>query len=173
MSTSFSKNFLNLVENLVDTLDPKGRPGNKNNRVFKSALSADAILPGDVLFFTYTSKKFGHGSHVVMVIGNKRGYYGIFQHKGKRYLSAVKLNNIWAFTANLIIQAYRKKFVTYTPETDEQKEKKESNQSAAPSEKTDSDRMKKAFMTLVGRKNYRTYIMNQMDNYYEVGDAKD
>tara|TARA_R110000824_G_scaffold392603_1_gene591100 strand:+ start:430 stop:951 length:522 start_codon:yes stop_codon:yes gene_type:complete len=173
MSTSFSQKFLSLVENLVDTLDPKGRPGNKSNRVFKSALSADVILPGDVLFFTYTSKKFGTGSHVVMVVGNKRGYYGVFQHNGKRYLSAVKLNNIWAFTASLIIEAYRDKFVKYTPETKEEEEKKETKQSSAPSEKTDTDRMKKAFMTLVGRTNYRTYIMNQMDNYYEVGDPKD
>jgi len=171
MSTSFSGKFLTLVSILVDSLGVKGRPGNTSSRVSKSALSVNAILPGDVLFFKYNSRKWGQGDHVVMVVGNRRGVYGIFQHKGKRYLSAVKLNNIWGFTANLIIKAYRDKFVTYTPETKEDEERKNSKE--APSERGASERMKKAFMTLVGRENYRTYIMNNMHSAYEVGDKEE
>ena len=171
MSTSFSGKFLTLVSILVDSLGVKGNPGNTSSKVSKSALSVNAILPGDVLFFKYNSEKWGQKDHVAMVVGNRRGVYGIFQHKGKRYLSAVKLNNIWGFTANLIIKTYRDKFVTYTPKTKEGEEVKDSRK--APSEVGDSERMKKAFMTLVGRDNYRTYIMNNMYNTYEIGDKED
>ena len=152
MSTSFSKKFLALAENVATSLGATGSPGNLASRVNKSALSANAILAGDVLFFKYRSRKWGVGDHMAMVVGNKRGPYGIFQHKGKRYLSSVKLNSMWSFTSSLIIKEYRNKEVKYTPDT---------------------KKMKKAFMSLVGRKNYRTYIMNNMYNAYEIGDREE
>ena len=129
--------------------------------MFKSALSADAILPGDVLFFTYRSEKFGGGEHLTMVVGNKRGKNGTFigrgqgKSRGKRYLSAVKLNNMWSLTASLIIDTYKDRSVQYT------------------TRKSDDEKIKKAFIALVGRKNYRTYIMNNIQgNAFEIGDKR-
>tara|TARA_R110000824_G_scaffold25038_1_gene87546 strand:+ start:564 stop:1064 length:501 start_codon:yes stop_codon:yes gene_type:complete len=163
MSLSFSKNFLTTVEDLVDKI--VGEAGDVPSRVHSTNISPESVLPGDVLFFSYRSEKFKDGSHVVMVVGNKRGPYGVFVNGGKRYLSAVKLNKIWSFTANLIVEAYRDKFVMYTSKKTGRKE------SQASSEKKIDDVMKKAFMSLVGRGNYRTYIMNQsrISNSFEIG----
>jgi len=161
MSTAFSRKFENFVESVVDTLNIKGKPGNQSTRTYKSGLSTGTTLPGDVLFFTYRSDKFGTGEHLVMVVGNKRGPNGIFIgrgtgiSRGKRYLSAVKLNNMWSFTAGLIIDAYQDRDVKYT-------------------RKKNDDKIKKAFISLVGRKNYRTYIIdNVKGNAREVGDKEE
>ena len=159
MSTLFSKIFQRRVKNVVDDLDTVPRPGNVENKVYKSALSPGSILPGDVLFFTYRSDKFGTGEHLIMVIGNERGPTGTFngtdsKGRSKRYISAVKLNNVWSFTAALIISAYQDRQVKYT--------------------KKSSDKLKASFMSLVGRKNYRTYIMNNIQgNAMEVADRKE
>jgi hypothetical protein len=98
-----------------------------------------------------------------MVIGNERGRYGVFTHmnktgkdkgKAKRYLSAIKLNNVWSQTAGMIIQLYNKSMADRVE--DAKYTKKQSNNS------------KKGLMSLVGRKNYRTYILNNMTNTFEV-----
>ena len=160
MSTIFSKIFQRQVKNVVDDLDTVPRPGNVENKVYKSALSSAGILPGDVLFFTYRSDKFGTGEHLIMVIGNKRGPTGTFVGRGlgigrgKRYISAVKLNNMWSFTAALIISAFQDRKVKYT--------------------KKSAMRLKPSFISLVGRKNYRTYIMNNIKgNAMEVADRRE
>ena len=160
MSTAFSKKFETFVEGVVDTLNIKSKPGNQTTKTYKSGLSPSTMLPGDVLFFTYRSGKFGTGEHLVMVIGNKRGPSGTFIGRGpigrgKRYLSSVKLNNMWSLTAGLIIDTYQDRNVQYT-------------------RKRNDDKIKKAFISLVGRKNYRTYILNNiLGNAMEVGDKED
>ena len=163
MSTSFSKKFLQFTEKVVDSLAKPTETGGKSSRVAKSALSPGTILPGDVLFFSYHSEKFKDGDHLVLVVRNKRGKYGIFTHvstvgknkgRAKNYLSAVKLNNVWSQTANMIISLYNQsmqkqiKDVRYTEKQ--------------------YDKFKKGLMALVGRKNYRTYILNNMTNTFEV-----
>tara|TARA_Y100000310_G_C20255541_1_gene611167 strand:+ start:164 stop:637 length:474 start_codon:yes stop_codon:yes gene_type:complete len=155
MSSGFSKNFQQFVGQVVQKLGAVGKPGNLSTRVNKSALSPNVIKPGDVLFFNYRSDKFGTGNHLVLVVGSKRGPYGVFQHKGKRYLSAVKLNNIWSYTATIIIKVFRERSVKYT------------------STKESATRIQKGFMSLVGRKNYRTYIMNNINNQFEVSDKEE
>ena len=158
MSSGFSKEFEQQVKGVVDTLDTIPRPGNVENKVYKSALSPAGILPGDVLFFTYRSNKFGTSEHLIMVVGNKRGPSGTFvgkdsRGKAKRYLSAVKLNNMWTFTASLIISTYQDRKVKYT--------------------KKSSEKIKQSFISLVGRKNYITYIMNNIKgNAREVADRR-
>jgi hypothetical protein len=163
MSTSFSRKFLEFTEGVVNSLAGPTKTGGQASRVAKSALSPGAILPGDVLFFSYHSEKFKDGEHLVLVVRNKRGKYGIFTHmnregknkgRAKKYLSAVKLNNVWSQTAKMIISLYNQsvqkqiKDVKYT--------------------KKQYDVFKKGLMALVGRKNYRTYILNNMTNTFEV-----
>jgi hypothetical protein len=113
----------------------------------KSLVSYSTILPGDILFFKYKSKKFGIGDHFVMVVANKRGKSGIFTHKGKRYLSAVKLNNIWVKTAMTMAKVYQNRKISY------------------------SNTVKKGLISLVGKNNYRTYILGQMYSTFEVNKA--
>ena len=163
MSTSLSKKFLSFAEDVADSLTGEVDEGDKSSRVSKSGVSPASILPGDVLFFSYTSKKFNDGNHLVMVIGNERGKYGVFTHmnktgkdkgKAKRYLSAIKLNNVWSQTAGMIIQLYNKSMAERVED--------------AKYTKKQGDKAKKGLMSLVGRKNYRTYILNNMTNTFEV-----
>jgi len=113
----------------------------------KSLVSYSTILPGDILFFKYKSKKFGIKDHFVMVVANKRGKSGIFTHKGKRYLSAGKLNNIWVKTAMTMAKVYKNRKISY------------------------SNSVKKGLISLVGKNNYRTYILGQMYSTFEVNKA--
>ena len=163
MSTTLSKKFLSFAKSVSDTLTEGEDTETQSSKVSKSSLSPSTILPGDVLFFSYTSKKFKDGDHLVMVIGNERGKYGVFthvtktgKHKGraKRYLSAIKLNNIWSQTAGIIIQLYNKSM--------------QDKVSEAKYTKKQTNNAKKGLMSLVGRKNYRTYILNNMTNTFEV-----
>ena len=162
MSTSFSKKFLEFTEEVTSALSDN-KPGGQSSRVSKSAQSTSAILPGDVLFFSYQSEKFNDGEHLVLVVRSKRGKYGTFTYVTKTgrnrgvakvYLSAVKLNNIWSQTANLIISIYNQTMQKQLKDVKYTKEK--------------FDVFKKGIMALVGRKNYRTYILNNMTNTFEV-----
>lgn len=153
MSTGFSKKFMEFVKGVIDSLGTKGKPDLFETKASKSALSASKILPGDVLFFSYTSKKFGSGEHLCMVMGNRRNKFGIFQHKGKLYLSAIKLNNtVTPVTTGLIVESYQEKRVQYK------------------TKKQDTELEKKSLIALVGRNNYRTYIMNNITMAFEVED---
>lgn len=171
MTTAFSKKFIKQVGDLVDTLGSKGKPGNPSSRVQKSALSTNVISPGDVMFFVYKSFNFGTDEHVIMVVSNKRGRSGVFQHKGKLYLSAVKLNNIWSFTANLLVDVYKDSTVEYSSKKDEASKLGETP-TTKPKKEFNEEKRKKAFMALVGRKNYRTYIMNNIISPFKAGDKE-
>jgi len=163
MSIGFSKKFLEFTEEVVTALTGSKNPSEESERVSKSAQSTSVILPGDVLFFSYHSDKFTDGDHLALVVRNRRGKYGTFtymikqgKYKGsaKKYLSAVKLNNVWSQTANLIIRLYN-----------ESLQKKIKNVKYTEKQ---YDKFKKGLMALVGRENYRTYILYNMTNTFEV-----
>ena len=193
MSNSFGKKFENFIDEVASNLNLVGEKDQPSSRFHKAAPSPGTIVAGDALFFKYRSNKFGEGDHMVMVIGNNRNPNGIYTYRSKngtakKYLSAVKLNKIWSFTASLIIEAYRDKQVRYTSEREDsedpqkfQEEDVEDNQE--PEMNTSEDikkvdeskdrKTKKSFMSLVGRNNYRSYILNNMWNTYEFGNKKE
>tara|TARA_R110000824_G_scaffold315322_1_gene502465 strand:- start:35368 stop:35967 length:600 start_codon:yes stop_codon:yes gene_type:complete len=196
MSSSFSRKFENFVDEVGNNLDIVGSDEQPASRFHKSAVSPGSIVAGDVLFFKYRSERFGTGDNMAMVIGNNRSANGIYiftSKKGvtKKYLSAVKLNNIWSLTASLIIEAYRDKQIKYTSAKDDssdpQKFSKEDSESGKSSkdnmsptpenikhtDKSRNERTKKSFTALVGRENYRTYILNNIWNAYEFGSTRE
>lgn len=166
MSISFSKNFINFTDEVSDTLN-QGKSEDQGSRVSPSPQSTSSMLPGKVLFFTYSSEKFGDSEHLALVVRCRRGKYGTFtqitktgKNKGraKVYLSAVKLNNIWSQTASLIISIYSKSLRDNIQNTVYTKAK--------------HDRFKSGMMALVGRSNFRTYIVNNMNNTFEVNNEE-
>ena len=171
MSNSFSKNFEIFVDDVANDLGIVGIPENSNSRFNKSAVSSASILAGDVLFFQYRSNKFGSGEHLAMVVGNKRATNGIYNYttkKGvtKKYLASVKLNSIWHETASIIIEAYRDRQLKYTSYDDDADDPQRF-------EESDDEKIEESFMALVGRRNYRSYIINNMWNSYKFGDKKE
>lgn len=199
MSNSFDRNFEEFVNDVANDLNIAGSEEIPRSRFSKSSNSSAAILPGDVLFFKYRSSKFGDvGDHIGMVIGNSKNVNGVYSYtsttgsqKGvaKVYLSAVKLNNIWHETASTIIEAYRDKQLKYSSVKDDGKksedpqkfdkekgseEEKEKNKGPEEDrkkvEESKDRKTKKSFMSLVGRGNYRSYIVNNMWSAYKFGD---
>jgi hypothetical protein len=183
MSNSFDRKFEMFVDDVATNLDIAGSEEAPGSRFSKSSLSAASILAGDVLFFKYRSDKFGEGDHITMVVGNKRSPNGVYTYKtkngkAKKYLSAVKLNNIWALTASIIIEAYRDSKLKYSSSYDDaddpQKFEKDNIKDSEDVEKKTQEsrdrKTKQSFMSLVGRNNYRSYIINNIWNAYEFGD---
>jgi len=193
MSNTFSKKFEKFVGEVGSDLNLVGSDDQPRSRVQKSMMSSAAILAGDVLFFNYRSERFGVGEHMGMVIGNHRSLNGIYNFTSqkkvsKKYVSAVKLNNIWHETASILIEAYRETQLKYTSvDQDEEKglkvreEKKADSTEGTKTEddedkevkKSKEDKTRESFMTIVGRENYRTYIINNMWNTYEFSFRKE
>lgn len=164
MSNAFSAIFEKSIEGLANTLNIRGDDADKYSRFSEVPVTASFISPGDILFFKYKSTKYGEGDHVTMVIANKRSSSGIFIGNKKmsggytlarNYLSAVKLNNIWSVTADLIRSAYKDSLVKYR---------------ATPTNKSFIGPA--PWIALVGRPNYRTYIVNGMYNVHRFNEEK-
>ena len=99
-----------------------------------------------------------------MLIANMRSETGIYlggkqvrknTRVQRRYLAAVKLNNIWSETASLIVAAYMNKSLKY--------KKKPLNRNVIGP---------KPWIALVGRDNYRSYIVNNMVNVNKLNDPQ-
>jgi hypothetical protein len=156
MSSGFTKNFETTVGNLASTLNTKGNSENPNSRFSEVPVSSSFLAPGDIVFFRYTSEKYkNNAEHITMLIGNKRSKTGIYLGRKKlsktsvvyrNYMAAVKLNNIWSFTASLIVAAYNNNRLKYV------KKPKTKAPSVGPA----------PWIALVGRENYRSYIVNNM-----------
>ena len=190
MSNSFSKKFAGLVDNVANRLNIAGSPEQPGTRFSKSTVSSASILAGDVLFFKYHSDKFGSGDHIAMVVGNNRNPNGVYSYKSKdgsakKYLAAVKLNKVWSTTASIIIEAYRDSKLKYSSEDDDsddpQKfqeedtidEGKTGEEDKKKAQESRDRKTKQSFMALVGRKNYRSYIINNMWSTYEFTNKKE
>lgn len=185
MSNSFGKNFETFVNDVANDLEIVGVPEKHNSRFSKSSMSAAAILAGDVLFFKYRSDKFGESEHLAMAIGNKKSPNGVYSYRrkdnvAKNYLSAVKLNKVWHQTASIIVEAYRDQKLKYTSPDDDANDpqtfKKETEEKGASTvedikkaQESKDEKTKQSFMALVGRSNYRTYIINNVWNANKFG----
>jgi hypothetical protein len=170
---------------VANDLEIVGVPEKHNSRFSKSSVSAASILAGDVLFFKYRSDKFGESEHLAMAVGNKKSPNGVYSYKrkdqvAKNYLSAVKLNKVWHQTASIIIEAYRDEKLKYTSAEDDssdpQKFQDEGSEEGATAtedikkaQESRDEKTKQSFMTLVGRSNYRTYIINNVWNANKFG----
>ncbi|HIE83661.1 MAG TPA: hypothetical protein EYQ00_07365 [Dehalococcoidia bacterium] len=178
MSNSFSKNFETFVSDVATKLNVAGSEEVPGSRFSKSTVSPATILAGDVLFFKYRSDKFGAGDHIVMVVGNKRNTNGIYNYrskngKAKKYLSAVKLNKVWSTTAKIIIEAYRDNRLKYSSKKDDSDDPQRFQEQEQSILESKDRKTKQSFMALVGRKNYRSYIINNMWNAYEFTNKKE
>lgn len=189
MSNSFGKNFETFVNDVANDLEIVGVPEKHNSRFSKSSMSAASILAGDVLFFKYRSDNFGESEHLAMAVGNKRSPNGIYSYRrkdnvAKNYLSAVKLNKIWHETASIIVEAYRDENLKYTSdnddasdpqkfEKDDSKEEVGTLEGIKKTQESRDEKTKQSFMTLVGRSNYRTYIINNIWNANKFGYKKE
>lgn len=167
MSTPFSKNFESSVESLADELDVKGSDNEDfHSRFSEVPVSTTFLSPGDIVFFKYVSEKYGYESeHVTMLIGNKKSDLGIYLGKKKlnkyatlhrKYMAAVKLNKVWSFTASLIVSAYKDSTLKYV-----KKPKNLTQIGPAP------------WIALVGRENYRSYIINNMTHVNKLNKPKE
>ena len=157
MSTSFGKTFMNQINTLAGEVGAEGDPDAPKTYYSQIDVGAATVSPGDILFFRYRSTKWNtQGDHVTMVISSKRSPGGVYTgHKkltkntklSRVYMSAVKLNNVLPTTTSLIIDAYQNKQLKYV-----KKPKKGTSIGPAP------------WIALVGRDNYRTYVVNSMVN---------
>lgn len=169
MSSGFSKDFLKLAEEATNSLVPSQEEDGsalkeKTNKVDPSPTT---LLTGDVIFFSYFSEKYSsRGSHLTLVVGNKRNKFGTFTHmnttgrnrgRARIYMSAVKLNSIWSNTAGLIISVFNQSL--------------QKNVKTTKYTKEGFDKFKKGMISLVGRSNYRTYILNNMTNVYKINNV--
>ena len=176
MSSGFTKNFEIAVDSLATDLNVKGTERQTNSRFSEVPVSAAYIHPGDIVFFKYTSEVYGEGEHLTMLISNKRSDTGIYLGKRKssyssvlgrkkhtrhynihrKYMAAVKLNNIWSETAALIKAVYTSKNLKYV--------KKPLNSKVIGPQ---------PWIALVGRNNYRSYIVNFMRNVNKLNNPKE
>ena len=160
MSNAFNVNFEKSVDSLATLMNITGAEADGNSRFSEIPVSTSNVSPGDIIFFKYKSERFGEGDHLTMLIANKRSPQGIYtgtkkinskQILKRKYMSSVKLNNVWSFTASLIISAYKNKLLMYRKVSD----------------------LGPAWISLVGRENYRTYILNNMYNIHKFNNVKD
>ena len=166
MSTAFTRNFENTVESLATELNTKGTYEDFHSRFSEVPVSSTFLSPGDIVFFKYNSENYGRNSeHITMLIGNQRSKTGIYLGRKKlnktsvvyrTYMAAVKLNSIWSFTASLIAAAYVDNRLRYV-------KKPLTPPSVGP----------QPWIALVGRENYRSYIVNNMINVNKLTNPKE
>jgi hypothetical protein len=154
MSTSFGEKFMKNVTDLATQVGSEGNPEQPKTYYSQVDVSTATVGPGDILFFSYRSTKYNTvGTHMTMVISSKKSPRGIYignkrlnktNTLSRKYMSAVKLNNILSTTASLIINAYQNKKLKYV--------KKPQSSPIGPA----------PWIALVGRDNYRTYVVNSM-----------
>ena len=95
--------------------------------------------PGDLLVFTYMDLFQRSGTHLVLVLGNRRSKSGVYKGKSGYYLSAVKLNALSDTISSIILEnLYKNRKATY------------------------SNTVQKGLLAIVGRANYRTYIVSSI-----------
>lgn len=106
---------------------------------YKTTPTPATTTPGDVLHFGYRDLQGQEGNHLVLVLGNERTTSGVFKGQRGHYLSGVKLNGLSTTIMNLILEnLYNNRTSTY------------------------SSTVKQGLLAVVGKSNYRTYIVSSM-----------